>query len=436
ITVFDGSIVLDEFDVPFQEIIIPHIEHELEVSFDNDFAVAGQNVRVNAICEYARPDVSGVNWEWCISQIAGNTDPCELNSSIHVSQNTENNETQVAVTFPSEGNYCITLKVSDFYQEKEFTHNVFVSENCIGISRKPDPVLVDGLAIPDDCPDGALFTLDIPSDFKVGNCDGYDCYIKKIYLPKGVRAPDTYHVQYTVGGLNPVSWHPRAESMEEYIGGIYESYIVYAQRYSKTNRDFVGDYIEYEIPAPSNVIAYCGRTDYCNTSTILDRIINYTQYQDLRVHYGHYIFEGEGGKIINRDLDLVARKSIKFTSGTQIKNSNFRASIITCDYSICNLFKSLFVEESDNMDGNEVFAENGLMLYPNPACEYITIQHEAEEQTMESNITIFDMAGRKVFSSSSYEDQFDIDVSGFKLGTYVVSVNQNGENYYEKFIKE
>jgi hypothetical protein len=257
ITVIDGSIVLDEFDVPFEEIIIPHIEHELEVSIDNDFAVAGQNVTFNAVCEYARPDVSGVHWEWCISQTAGNTDPCELNSTIHVSQNTENNETHVDVTFPSEGNYCITLKVSDFYQEKEFTHNVFVSENCIGISRKPDPVLVDGLAIPDDCPDGALFTLDIPSDFKVGNCDGYDCYIKKVYLPGGSRSPDTYYVRYTVGGLTP---DPReiAEYFAKNIGGIYEDYIVYAQRYSKTNKDFVGDYIEYEIPAPSNVIAYCG----------------------------------------------------------------------------------------------------------------------------------------------------------------------------------
>jgi hypothetical protein len=177
-------------------------------------------------------------------------------------------------------------------------------------------------------------------------------------------------------------------------------------------------------------------TDYCNTSTILDRIINFTQFQDLRSHFGHYIFEGEGGEIVNRDLDLVARKSVKLASGTQIKNSNFRASIIPCDYSICNLFKSLFVEEPGNMDGNEVLAENGLMLYPNPACDYITIQLEAKEQKMESTITIFDMAGRKMFSYRSYENQFDIDLSGFELGTYVISVSQNGENYYRKFIKE
>jgi hypothetical protein len=46
------------------------------------------------------------------------------------------------------------------------------------------------------------------------------------------------------------------------------------------------------------------------------------------------------------------------------------------------------------------------------------------------------MVGRKIFSSRSYGTQFTIDVSGFDLGTYVVYVNQNGENYYGKFIKE
>jgi hypothetical protein len=367
ITVIDGSIDIDEFEVPFEEIIIPHIEHELEVSIDNDFAVVAQSATFNAVCNYARPDVSGVHWEWCISQTAGNTDPCELNSSIHVSQDTESNETQVTATFPSEGNYCIKLKVSDFYQEKEFTHNVFVSENCLSISRKPDPALVDGLEIPDDCPDGTGFTLDIPSDFKIGNCDGYDCYIKKIYLPE---RQNTYKVYYNVGGLNPEPTYPSKYYLESDIEGWMPlDYIVYAQRYSKTNRAFVGDYIEYEMPAPPSAYANCGKTDYCNTSIILDRIINFTQNQDLRFHYGHYIFEGEGGKIANRDLDLVARKSIKLRSGTQIKNSNFRISTIPCDYSVCNLFKSLFVEGTDNMDGEGVLVENGLILYPNPACE-------------------------------------------------------------------
>ena len=59
-------------------------------------------------------------------------------------------------------------------------------------------------------------------------------------------------------------------------------------------------------------------------------------------------------------------------------------------------------------------------MYPNPASETLTI--EAPNQDV-FNVSIFDMAGKKLFQTEQTSALMTIDVSSFSRGVYFVTLN-------------
>lgn len=72
--------------------------------------------------------------------------------------------------------------------------------------------------------------------------------------------------------------------------------------------------------------------------------------------------------------------------------------------------------------------QNGMVLYPNPVSNYVTIHKEKKELM---DVTIFNLQGQLVHSGQ-YNSDSKIDVSNLNPGVYVVKAN--GVNL--KFIKK
>jgi len=72
--------------------------------------------------------------------------------------------------------------------------------------------------------------------------------------------------------------------------------------------------------------------------------------------------------------------------------------------------------------GNQLFTENSIILYPNPATNLVqvTLQNTAE---IIENITIYDILGKKIsLFSNIASNQSTIDVSTLSTGVYIVEI--------------
>jgi hypothetical protein len=78
------------------------------------------------------------------------------------------------------------------------------------------------------------------------------------------------------------------------------------------------------------------------------------------------------------------------------------------------------------------FAAASIKMYPNPASTNFTI--EALENV--EQISVINMIGQEVISSSPNSKTVTVDVSGLQVGVYVVKTSIDGNVASTRFIKE
>ncbi len=87
----------------------------------------------------------------------------------------------------------------------------------------------------------------------------------------------------------------------------------------------------------------------------------------------------------------------------------------------------------------EIDLEKGVVIYPNPATEQLTISVINSERSVVREIQIVDVVGRieRLLHSVRNDNKIIIDVSDLAAGVYFVKVKlQNGETAVKKFVKE
>lgn len=72
-------------------------------------------------------------------------------------------------------------------------------------------------------------------------------------------------------------------------------------------------------------------------------------------------------------------------------------------------------------------------IFPNPA---INTLHLSTTDLTEKGVSIIDLQGRRLFKSKFTDNEFDIDLTNFKSGLYILLYSNNSTIYHSKFIKE
>jgi len=81
--------------------------------------------------------------------------------------------------------------------------------------------------------------------------------------------------------------------------------------------------------------------------------------------------------------------------------------------------------------GIKDLAANGFALYPNPASGKVTLLLQNAEA---GNVTVTDVLGKTMFTTSLNGAQSNLDVSALKTGVYFVSVTANGKQSTKKLV--
>jgi hypothetical protein len=79
-------------------------------------------------------------------------------------------------------------------------------------------------------------------------------------------------------------------------------------------------------------------------------------------------------------------------------------------------------EASKSQGAGIEFTENLWTIFPNHTKECITINHLSSG----SNINLFDITGKKVYSSVTENEQTNINTENFENGVYIIQVTNNG----------
>ncbi|MFA9389286.1 MAG: T9SS type A sorting domain-containing protein [Prolixibacteraceae bacterium] len=454
--VFSNGFDVEEINVLFDPVEIQGVDYELEVSIDNSFGMVGVNNSFTATCVNARPDVMDIGWDWCVGQISGSTSDCSSANGVIIHQSTAVGHSSIGASFPSPGQYLITLTVYDFYKTKTIEHIVNVSENCI--SSNINPYFDNYTLFPNDCPDNIEFTYVVPGNFIVGNCNGSNYYLWRveIYIDNNLSAFRTidFSNNYTqVANQLPVAKYSYSNPTYEWYNYLSQlrldissapfngyldyntiRYKVYGKKYHLSSGTFIDDELSNERSQLFNRVP-CESSLYCSTLTILSTQISYYQYLPIEHHYGHYIFEGDVCKILNvNNYSVVARKSVLLKSGVKISNSNFKASVIPCDYAPCNYLKSSPIADH-LLNVGPTIAQN-LGIYPNPVCDFLNVEISEIDQQADLGISIYDMTGKMVKNLQAKGGIHVLEVSELLQGSYIVSVGIKGQVFNRKFIKE
>lgn len=95
--------------------------------------------------------------------------------------------------------------------------------------------------------------------------------------------------------------------------------------------------------------------------------------------------------------------------------------------------RDAFVTKLDNT-GNEVgikdAVKNNFSIYPNPASEFVTLTNLSNS----TSVSITDLAGKQVYSTTANATELSINTSGFANGVYLVNIGNNGSVATKKLI--
>ena len=81
--------------------------------------------------------------------------------------------------------------------------------------------------------------------------------------------------------------------------------------------------------------------------------------------------------------------------------------------------------------GTDDFFTSSLRYYPNPVADYFTIEYDGELDA----VTVFDLQGKKVLSTSNKEALKRLDMSAMEAGSYIVKVVSGGSVAVVKIVK-
>ena len=130
------------------------------------------------------------------------------------------------------------------------------------------------------------------------------------------------------------------------------------------------------------------------------------------------------GTWISIDLPLTS-----FTAIGGSNNSDFTQFVITSDLGTV-YYDNLYLHK--NTLATTSFAAASIKMYPNPASTNFTI--EALENV--EQISVINMIGQEVISSTPNSKTVTVDVSGLQVGVYVVKTSIDGNVASTRFIKE
>jgi len=90
-----------------------------------------------------------------------------------------------------------------------------------------------------------------------------------------------------------------------------------------------------------------------------------------------------------------------------------------------------------NSDVPETIAENRILIYPNPAKDYLTIELQPRDEKIQS-IRILDLVGKELLSADapSGKSYQQFNISQFNPGLYLIQVEIGNENKIFKFVKK
>jgi ligand-binding sensor domain-containing protein len=77
---------------------------------------------------------------------------------------------------------------------------------------------------------------------------------------------------------------------------------------------------------------------------------------------------------------------------------------------------------------------NDIVLYPNPADDFITLK--MSDGLRNSMVDIFDIQGKKIRTYSINNNRQLLDVSSFPSGIYLVKIQSDKNSTVKKFIKQ
>src|SRR5690606_5462758 len=81
--------------------------------------------------------------------------------------------------------------------------------------------------------------------------------------------------------------------------------------------------------------------------------------------------------------------------------------------------------------GYEDSIGNQLLLYPNPAKDFVTITNLPHGETQ---IKVFDLSGKEVFSKHINSETTIINTTNFANGVYLLRINYNGNVAHKKLV--
>jgi hypothetical protein len=90
--------------------------------------------------------------------------------------------------------------------------------------------------------------------------------------------------------------------------------------------------------------------------------------------------------------------------------------------------------KSVTVSGLNSASETGLMVYPNPAVNQLTVKTDVPAIT---EFGLYDMAGKKIFESRRLlSNAFDFDISFLPKGTYIFQITSAQKNMHVKVVKD
>jgi hypothetical protein len=93
-----------------------------------------------------------------------------------------------------------------------------------------------------------------------------------------------------------------------------------------------------------------------------------------------------------------------------------------------------YSEKEDKIFGRVApISKSKIKFYPNPTADVLNI--ELENNVVNASIQIMDLQGKKVHSQNLLNSN-EVDVRTLQTGTYIILINENGNHYGGKFIKE
>lgn len=132
-------------------------------------------------------------------------------------------------------------------------------------------------------------------------------------------------------------------------------------------------------------------------------------------------------------LDASATLSISRIPNGQDLNDNNSDFELVCATLGSENFNDLSCDVVGMEEANA--ASSGLLIYPNPAIDYIQIELNSNQNGLVS-ITLFDAVGRQVFHQQMASNA-RIELTGLARGIYtLVASDANGKYFTQKFIKE